>query len=120
MHSTEKFSFDPRTQELLEHLTIPFAIYQYLDKRVQTIALSQGFCGEFGFEKPEDAYLAMNSDLYRDIHPDDRTRVADAAYRFAAFDLPYDIVYRTRTRKGLWSEHLPQPRSASLPDLVCV
>lgn len=99
MESTEKFSFDQRTQEILEHLTIPFAIYQYVDKRVVTIAISQGFCDEFGFQKLEDAYEVMDNDMYRATHPDDKTRVADAAYRFAAFDIPYDIVYRTRTLK---------------------
>ena len=99
MNPTEKFCFDERTQEILEHLTIPFAIYQYIDKRVVTVALSQGFCDEFGFEKLEDAYHVMNNDMYRATHPDDKTRVADAAYRFAALDIPYDIVYRTRTLK---------------------
>ena len=99
MTPTEKFSFDQRTQEVLERLTIPFAIYQYIDKRVVTIALSQGFCDEFGFKKLEDAYRVMDNDMYRATHPDDKTRVADAAYRFAAFDAPYDIVYRTRTLK---------------------
>lgn len=99
MNPTGKYSFDKRTQEILEHMTIPFAIYQYIDKRVVTIAISQGFCDEFGFEKLEDAYRAMDTDMYRATHPDDKTRVADAAYRFAAFDEPYDIVYRTRTLK---------------------
>ena len=99
MNPEEKFSFDEKTQEILEHLTIPFAVYQYIDKRVVTIALSRGFCDEFGFEKLEDAYHAMDNDMYRATHPDDKTRVADAAYRFAAFDVPYDIVYRTRTLK---------------------
>lgn len=99
MDHTEKFSFDQKTQEILEHLSIPFAIYQYIDKRVVTIALSQGFCDEFGFQKLEDAYRSMDNDMYRATHPDDKTRVADAAYRFAAFDAPYDIVYRTRTLK---------------------
>ena len=99
MNPTEKFCFDERTQSILEHLTIPFAIYQYLDKRVVTIALSQGFCDEFGFKKLEDAYAVMDNDMYRATHPDDKTRVADASYRFAAFDIPYDIVYRTRTLK---------------------
>lgn len=99
MNPAEKYSFDQRTQEILEHLNIPFAIYQYIDKRVITIALSQGFCDEFGFEKLEDAYRVMDSDMYRATHPDDKTRVADASYRFAAFDAPYDIVYRTRTLK---------------------
>ena len=99
MDPAEKYSFDRRTQEILEHLTIPFAIYQYIDKRVVTIALSQGFCDEFGFRTLEDAYRVMDTDMYRAAHPDDKTRVADAAYRFAAFDAPYDIVYRTRTLK---------------------
>ena len=100
MDHTKKFSFDQKTQEILEHLSIPFAIYQYIDKRVVTIALSQGLCDEFGFQKLEDAYRVMDNDMYRATHPDDKTRVADAAYRFAAFDAPYDIVYRTRTLKG--------------------
>ena len=99
MEATERFYFDRATQEILEHLTIPFAIYQYIDKRVVTVALSQGFCDEFGFQKLEDAYRVMDTDMYRATHPDDKTRVADAAYRFAAFDVPYDIVYRTRTLK---------------------
>ena len=64
MDFAEKFAFDQRTQEILEHLTIPFAIYQYIDKRVVTVALSQGFCDEFGFEKLEDAYSAMDNDMY--------------------------------------------------------
>ena len=100
MSSTEKFSFDQKTQETLEHLSVPFAIYQYIDKRVVTIALSQGFCDEFGFQSLEDAYRVMDNDMYRAAHPDDKTRAADAAYRFAAFDAPYDIVYRTRTLKS--------------------
>jgi len=99
MNPKERFCFDNRTQEILEHLDIPLAIYQYIDKRIVTVAISQGFCDAFGFKKLEDAYHAMDNDMYRATHPDDKTRVADAAYRFAAFDAPYDIVYRTRTLK---------------------
>ena len=47
MNPTDRFYFDQRTQEILEHLTIPFAVYQYIDKRVVTIALSQGFLDQF-------------------------------------------------------------------------
>ena len=99
MNPTDRFYFDNLTQEILEHLTIPFCIYQYIDKRVVTVAVSQGFCDEFGFKCLEDAYRVMDNDMYRATHPEDKTRVADAAYRFAAFDVPYDIVYRTRTLK---------------------
>ena len=70
MNPTKRFYFDARTQEIIESITIPFAIYQYIDKRVVTIALSQGFCSEFGFKKLEDAYSAMDNDMYRATHPD--------------------------------------------------
>ena len=99
MNPTERFYFDQRTQEILESLTVPFAIFQYIDKRVVTVALTQGFCDQFGFSKLEDAYRLMDNDMYHSVHPDDVTRVAEAAYRFAAFDAPYDVVYRTRTLK---------------------
>ena len=99
LNSTEKYSFDRKTQEILENMGIPFAIYQFIDKRVVTIALSQGFCDEFGFRSREEAYSVMDNDMYRAVHPDDKTRAADAAYRFAAFDAPFDVVYRTRTLK---------------------
>ena len=95
----ERYSFPAEQQAFLENMGLPFAIYQYVDKRVVTIALSKGFCDEFGFKKLEDAYYVMDNDMYRAAHPDDKTRVADAAYRFAAFDAPYDIIYRTRTLK---------------------
>ncbi|MBQ6550925.1 MAG: EAL domain-containing protein [Lachnospiraceae bacterium] len=99
MNPSAKYEFDPRTQDILEHLTIPFAVYQFIDRRVVTIAVSQGFCDEFGFTTFEDAYYIMDNDMYRTTHPDDRNRVAEAAYRFAAYDAPFDVVYRTRTAK---------------------
>ena len=40
MNPTDKFAFDKRTQEILERLSIPFAIYQFLDNRIVTIAIS--------------------------------------------------------------------------------
>ena len=40
MNPTEKYNFDKRTQETLEHLTVPFAVYQFVDKRVATLVLS--------------------------------------------------------------------------------
>ena len=99
MNSTEKYSFDPKTQEFLENMAIPLAVYQFIDQRVVTIVLSQGFCDEFGFKSREQAYYVMDNDMYRATHADDKNRVADAAYRFAAFDEPFDVVYRTKTLK---------------------
>ncbi len=79
MDPTGRFYFDQRTQEILEHMTIPFAVYQYIDKRVATIALSQGFCDEFSFRNLEEAYSVMDNDMFRATHPDDRNRVANGS-----------------------------------------
>ena len=99
MNSDRKYRFDKEIRGLLEDLSIPFAIYQFIDKKVVTILLSKGFCDEFGFKDLNEAYHVMDSDMYRAAHPEDRTRVEDAAYRYAAYDEPYDIVYRSRTMK---------------------
>ena len=39
MSTVERYRFDKRTQEIMEHMAIPFAVYQFIDKRVATIAL---------------------------------------------------------------------------------
>ncbi|MBQ3295061.1 MAG: EAL domain-containing protein [Erysipelotrichaceae bacterium] len=99
MNTDKKYSFDKNVKGLLENLSIPFAIYQFIDKKVVTILLSKGFCDEFGFKDLEEAYQVMDSNMFRAAHPEDRMRVEDASYRYAAFDEPYDIVYRSRTLK---------------------
>ena len=90
----EKYSYRKDQLDIIESLCIPFAIYQFVDKRVVTIAISDGFCELYQMKDKEEAYYLMDNDMYRDIHPDDRARVADAAVLFATDDVPYDVVYR--------------------------
>ena len=47
----EKYSLDTNKKTLFENSCIPFAIYQFVNRRVVTIALSQGFCELFGLSK---------------------------------------------------------------------
>ena len=84
----------------MEKADIPFAIYQFIDKRVVTLILSKGFCDLFGYEDLEKAYYDMANDMYRDTHPDDAGRIADAAYRFAVEDAGYDVIYRSKAKDG--------------------
>ena len=94
----EKYQFDSETKAALEKLRVPLAVYQFIDKRVVTILLSDGFCELFGFDNKDDAYYVMDHDMYRATHPEDRARAADAAYRFATEGGRYEVVYRTLTR----------------------
>ena len=96
----ERHQFTEAELSFAEGARIPFAIYQFLDKRVVTLALSAGFCDLFGYELP-DAYDLMDNDMYRDTHPDDVARISGAAFRFATGDGEYNVVYRTK-RDGVY------------------
>ena len=92
----DRYRFSETEQAHMESSMIPFAIYQFIDKRVVTVALSKGFMKLFGYDDPARAYYDMDNDMYRDTHPDDAARIADAAFKFATEDNGYDVIYRTR------------------------
>lgn len=92
----EKHSFAPLLRREMESAPLPFAVYQFIDRRVFTLVLSAGFLELFGFSDRGEAYEVMDRDMYRDTHPDDVSRIADAAFRFAADELPYNVLYRSR------------------------
>ena len=97
----ERYHYTKEEQVTLESLKQAFAIYQFVDKRVVTLVLSDGFCEMFGYTNREQAYYDMDHDMYRDAHPDDRARIANAAVRFATDEeAVYDVVYRTRRKNG--------------------
>ena len=96
----EKYQFSDRDREILEGLKLAFAVYQFIDKRVVTLILSDGFCELFGYTDRNQAYYDMDHDMYKATHPDDTARIANAAVCFATGEEEtYDVVYRTRTKK---------------------
>ena len=96
----EKYRFSEAERSLLERLPTALGVYQTVDKRVLPLILSDGFCALFDYKDSAEAYRCMERDIYRDTHPDDIARMADAARRFGAEDAPYDVIYRTRKAGG--------------------
>ena len=96
----DKYRFSDTEQALMEGLEIPFAIYQFINRRVVTIALSKGFCDLFGYDDIATAYYDMDNDMYKDTHQDDISRIADAAYHFATEGGSYNVIYRSKDREG--------------------
>ncbi len=96
----EKYRFDPKVLASMEASPVPFAIYQFIDRRVVTLMLSAGFCELFGFDDRAEAYYVMDNDMYRSAHADDMARIADAAFRFATEGGEYNVVYRTRNSEA--------------------
>lgn len=96
----ERYHFSVHDRSILESMRQPFAIYQFIDRRVVTLVLSDGFCELFGYKDRAQAYYDMENDMYKDTHPDDKARVADAAFRFTSEGGRYEAIYRTRNKKG--------------------
>ena len=94
----EKYRYTDEELKLLENSPIPFAVYQFIDNRVVTIVLSEGFIDMLGYKGADkkDLYDLMDNNMHRDTHPDDLAIVADAAYRFATEGGNYDVLYRTK------------------------
>ena len=92
----EKYEYSQEELSFLESSPIPFAIYQFIDKRVAVIALSKGFFELSGYESmgKEAAYSLMNSNMYRDTHPDDLAAIGNAGLKFATEGGIYDMIYR--------------------------
>ena len=96
----EKYRFPENVLREMEASPVPFAVYQFIDRRVVTLALSAGFLALFGYTDREKAYADMDNDMYRDTHPDDASRIADEAFRFATEGGKYEAIYRTRVGEG--------------------
>ena len=111
----EKYKYAPEVFESMEKSCVPFAVYQFIDKHVVTIVLSQGFLDLFGYADRKEAYEIMDNDMYRDSHPDDVSRIAEAAVRFAVDNEPYDVIYRTRSEGGYKVVHA-QGSHVVMPD----
>lgn len=112
----EKYQYSSAEMALMEQSSIPFAIYQFIDKRVVTLVLSQGFLNLFDLKRDE-AYALMDNDMYRDTHPDDAARAANAAYRFATEDKEFNIAYRTKVNGSYHIVHARGEHIYPSPDV---
>ena len=94
------YEFSSEQRAALEGLRQPFAVYQYIEQRVVTLLLSDGFLELFGYTDRAAAINDMNNHMYKDLHPDDAAWVADAAIRFATEGGKYETIYRTKIKDG--------------------
>ncbi len=90
----ERYRYSDAEFRLIENSCLSFAIYQFIDHRVVTIALSQGFLDLFGYTDRKEAYNLMDNDMYHITHPEDIARVEDEAVRFAREGGEYNVLYR--------------------------
>ena len=92
----EQYRFPEQEQRFWDEQRVPLAVYQFVDKRVVTLAVSAGFVKLLGLDSREEAVRLMDNDMYRDAHPDDVARISNAALRFATEGVDYDVIYRVK------------------------
>ncbi len=92
----KKYSYSKEEREFLEKSCLPFSIYQWIDDRVETLVVSQGFVDMFGAGSHENTYDILKDNLYKDVHPEDISRLRDAAYRFYLADEEYNLLFRNK------------------------
>ncbi|MBR4760998.1 MAG: EAL domain-containing protein [Lachnospiraceae bacterium] len=95
----KKYEYSELERKTIEQSPLPYAIYQFLGKAVETLCISKGFCELFGYESLEEAYEVMNSEMYRYVHQEDVPRITDVARRFGAEKGDYNVVFRVRTKE---------------------
>ena len=86
--------------KILEKQPIPLAVYQFVDRHVYTLALSDGFLELFGYTDRADAYSLSNQNALYNTHPDDVGRVGDAVHRFALEGGRYEVIFRAKRHVG--------------------
>lgn len=93
----DRLHLPEKTRREMEAMVQPFAIYRFEDHRIETLLVSDGFCGMFGFPGHDEAVHVLDHDMYRNIHRDDRERYSGAMLRFSDGKEELDVVYRTRS-----------------------
>ena len=61
----QKYHYSDEELKLIEESSIPCAVYQFIDKRVVTIAVSDGLRQLVGLSSIEETYDVMDNDMYR-------------------------------------------------------
>ncbi|MCR5147951.1 MAG: GGDEF domain-containing phosphodiesterase [Eubacterium sp.] len=88
------YEYSAIEKEIMSKSVIPFAIYQFADKKVNTVQVSDGFVKMFGFADLDEAYNTMEKDIFKRVHRDDYTRFADATLNFISTDKDMNLVFR--------------------------
>ena len=99
------YEYSAQEKKLIEDSIIPIVVYQYYNKKIVPIAVSEGFREYIGIDTLEEIYDILANDLFRYVHPDDVIDMVDAAVRFSAYNEPYDIVYRSKRGDGYVIAH---------------
>ena len=97
-----KYEFSEDQRLFIEGMRQPFAVCQILEKEIAGIAISDGFCELFGYQDRSQIYSDMKENMFKDTHPDDTARFANAVLSFGTEggSNRIELTYRTKRPGG--------------------
>lgn len=90
-----RFIFPEQQREVYERLLLPIGVFQLVNDKVVTLLVSDGLCEMLGVGRLE-LVEHYNSNMFKNVHPDDVEHLSRVGYAFAREKGKYDVIYRTR------------------------
>ncbi len=89
------YEFSSEERRIYESMQVPMVLYQFIDERIHTILVSDGFCQlkKYKRSKLQDN---LNDNIFSQIHPEDKEKLMKVSFSFAKKLCPFDVLYRTR------------------------
>ena len=98
------YQFPPDLRKFYESMRIPFVIYQYIDKKVVPLLVSDGFCEQMDSSR-EKLMKLLVAGQFETMHPDDAGRILQVTKGFAEHKNGYDVFFRSRHKDGYHNIH---------------
>ena len=95
MDHNKPYEFSIESRKALESLPHALAAYQFVNGKVITLLVTDGFC-QFAGSSREQLTNSLDSDMFGKVHPDDVEWLAKLGFEFATKEGVYDVVYRSR------------------------
>ena len=92
----KRYGLPPQERSFLEGLPQPFAVFENVDGKAETLAVSAGFCAMLGLKDHAQAYREMEENLFRYVYPEDSAGVIDAFSQFLRDGGSFDKIFRLR------------------------
>ena len=92
--SLEMYRLSDEERVILESLPSPLAVYQFVDRHIHVLAVSDGYLRMFGLEDRAEAYRSLEKNVFQNVHPDDVARMSEAMHRFIEDDSPFELIFR--------------------------
>jgi len=92
------YIFPEETRKAYEAQPIPAVYYQFIDEKIVPVLVTDGFCRQVGFSRPQ-AMALLSGGKFESMHPDDAGRVAHISMEFAHRRSNYDVVFRSRRKE---------------------